>query len=276
VHDADLMGQLKEYRAIMVAYFRVHGLLPILVSAGQRVGDVYDPDQQWALLSTAADCFPGLAEPAEIPTELVHTVDIRRGHVAAALGLGRILSIAGTGKRERTVKLSFTHATIRRVAQMALRKALCAECGYLLPLIEGKTQDYDGKASLPFVVGTVLHAKRQIFVGADAGAEMKASAQQLGSLSSALRVLDLDPTLSAGLGYGGERGLLLQSEASLPVALAPAFLPKLIFDRTQGGVGIPDQPIAVKWVAAEQKDADGPAWPDGWVHNLPLPLGADA
>jgi hypothetical protein len=263
----DGMEDLRAYKSIVARYFHELDLLPILISANQRVGDVYDVANKWAFLSSGAECFPGLGEIPESKSNLPEAIEIKRTQVGAAVGLAKLLLLKGSLDHSTSVKLKFTDATVQRVSQMALRRALCPDCAHLRPIVE-QMEKSDKSGVLPIVVGTVLSARREVFVGSASGrrAEMSANLSQIVT-GLPLEVLNLDPSASAAMGYGDSWGCLLRSKARIPVALGPAFFPQVLYDTTQGSGST--WVAGIMWRAVEGNAARD--WLIEAAESLPMP-----
>ncbi|MER8605654.1 hypothetical protein NKH48_18175 [Mesorhizobium sp. M1233] len=268
--DRQRSDEVQAYKAVLSEYFRGIDLLPVLVSASQRVGDVYDAANRWAFLSSSSDCFPTLGKIPESPSSLPDTIEIRTSQIGSAFGLTKLFSFSASASNAATVKLKFTDVKVRRASQMALRSALCPACDYLKPVTSGEMAPYASGQPLPIVVGTVLTAKREVFVGEVEGANLDLTAS-LAPLAASLplEVINLNPAMSAALGYGSTSGCLLKSDTRLPVAIGPAFYPKLIFDRVQSSGSQADELVAVEWHDANRGASKD--WLSQAAETLPSP-----
>jgi hypothetical protein len=266
----NVSDDLIAYKSVLVRYFRAVDLLPVFVPASQQIGDAYDAANKWAFLSSGSDCFPDLAKVEETASSLPDTIDIKQTQLSSAFGLPKFLSFGASASSSATVRLKFVDAKVRRVSQFALRQSLCPACEHLKPIVSGQTAGYQEGQPLPIIVGTVLSAKREVFVGDIEGAQAEVIAKAaLGAGALPLEIVNLNPTMSAGLGYGSTSGCLLRSERRLPVAIAPAFFPQLIFDRLQSGSEAPDDVVAVEWHASDEAGIS--SWLDEAGPTLPMP-----
>ena len=96
-----IADQLAEYRRVLLAYFKAFNLLPILLPAGQKPGDVFDMSQRGVLLSRADECFPGLVQPAAVPSALAYTFQLDSSKAGLALGLPQLGSVDLSGDFEK-------------------------------------------------------------------------------------------------------------------------------------------------------------------------------
>lgn len=261
---AEAVGaQLDEYRRVLLAYFRGQNLLPIVLAAGQKPGDVFDMRQWGVLRARSSECFPTLVQPEPVPSALAFTFNLDSSKANLALGLDKIASLGlGTGF-DRTVVVRYTDAKVRIVSQEALRRSVSDACADVkaivnqasIPIVSGE------RVPLLAIVGNLVTAKRQVFIGAQTSIDVKASADQLTTLLStagvgvALKAAGLEPSMSAALGFATKKGVLVTSDDEAPVAFLPAFLPETVF-RAMQGPGSPAQDVAdIQWkdVAADSE-----------------------
>ncbi|MGV2074041.1 MULTISPECIES: hypothetical protein [Rhizobium/Agrobacterium group] len=251
--DEVVGNQLSQYRRVLLTYFKAFNLLPIVLPADQVPGDVFDMGQKGVLVSKADECFPGLKQPEPVQSVLAYTFELDTQKAGLALGIPKIGSVDLGGDFEQTITVNYTDVKVRTVSQQSLRTTASDKCPDILAIARQKEVALtDGsKPALLAIVGTVVTAKREIFIGAKTSIDMKVAADKLSTLLTgtgagmALKVSGLDPSLSAVLGFGGKSGLLVQSNMELPVAFMPAFIPEVLFASTQG-----DQkptPRALKW-----------------------------
>lgn len=261
-HPQDVVNkQLMEYRSVLLAYFKPFNLLPIILPAGQQPGDVFNITEMGVLRSAAHECFPGLVEPAPVQSALAYTFSLDTTKAGLALGLPSLGSLNVGGDFEQTIKVSYSEVKVAAVSQQALKDAVSSsKCPDVASVVNKDQVQIDpaSKVKLLAVVGTLVTAKREIFIGAKSNFDLKASVDQLAALLSAtglgagLKIIGVDPSLSAALGFGGKSGLLVQSDYELPVAFMPAFIPEVIFANTQG---VDKQtPKAVQWQTFEATD----------------------
>jgi hypothetical protein len=246
--------QLAEYRRVLLAYFKAFNLLPIILPADQKPGDVFDMRQKGVLKARAAECFPGLAQPAAVRSALAYTFELDSTNSGLALGLPEIGSINLGGDFDRTVTVSYTDVTVATVSQEALSAAVSASCKDVVAIVKQSETPLGTGTPPPLlaVVGTVVSAKREVFIGTGKSLNLTASVDKLGQLLEAtgigasLRIVGLDPNMSVALGFGGKQGVLIQSDQELPVAFMPAFIPEVIFSNLQGAEGRPS-PQSLRW-----------------------------
>lgn len=250
------------YETSLTEYFRRMNLLPLFVSANQKVGDVYDLANRWSFVSASSDCFPELPEPEETPSSLPESIEIKTSEAESVFGLSSLISLIGSKKSSATVKLKFTDVAIHRASQMALRNSLCPQCDFLKPILSQEMKPYTEGDPLYVIIGSVMTARRELFVGDISDAELRADAD-VNSLAETLplQVINLEPKASAALGYGSMSGSLLKSDVRLPVAIGPAFYPNLIFDRVQSVSSTEEEPVGVEWLS------DAPLQSQSWFEN---------
>ncbi len=245
--------QLSQYRRVLLAYFKAFNLLPIVLPADQMPGDVFDMGQKGVLVSKADECFPGLKQPEPVQSVLAYTFTLDTQKAGLALGIPKIGSVDLGGDFEQAITVNYTDVKVRSISQQSLRMAASDKCPDVLAIARQKEVALvaGSKPALLAIAGTVVTAKREIFIGSKTSIDIKAAADKLSTLLAvtaagmALKVSGLDPSLSAVLGFGGKSGLLVQSNVELPVAFMPAFIPEVLFASTQG-----DQkptPRALKW-----------------------------
>lgn len=245
--------QLNQYRRVLLAYFKTFNLLPIVLPADQGPGDVFDMGQKGVLVSKSAECFPDLRQPEAVKSVLAYTFQLDTQKVGLALGVPKIASLELDGDFERTITVNYTDVKVRMVSQQALRSAASANCPDVLTIVRQKEVPFspNSRPALLAVVGTIVTAKREIFIGVTTNVDMKAAADKLSALLAGtaagitLKISGLDPSLSAVLGFGGKSGLLVRSDVELPVAFMPAFIPEVFFTSTQGDER--PTPRALKW-----------------------------
>lgn len=219
---------LAGYRKEMLVYFRSHYLLPIVIPEGQSVGDVYSSDF-WTLEERANNCFPALPPGRSEATDLPILQPSAASSAGFAVG---VTDVAKSGFAGKAVVL-FTNVSVTTTSKGDLRRSLSKDCAYLTPILE---EQVVGKGvPVKIVLGRVVYAKKAAFFGFDgAGAEQqaKALAQRLSSVASdrlgSVRVLDAGA--SAVFDPGAKAGVLAETRAALPIAFAPAFLPKTVVD----------------------------------------------
>jgi hypothetical protein len=234
--------QLNQYRRVLLTYFKSFNLLPIVLPADQVPGDVFDMGQKGVLVSRAAECFPGLKQPEPVQSVLAYTFQLDTQKAGLALGIPKIGSVDLGGDFEQAITVNYTDVKVRTVSQQSLRASVSADCPDILAIARQKEVPLGAgsKPALLAIAGTIVTAKREIFIGAKTNIDMTASADKLSALLAgttvgiALKVSGLDPSLSAVLGFGGKSGLLVQSNVELPVAFMPAFIPEVLFVSTQG------------------------------------------
>lgn len=247
--------QLAEYRSVLVAYFKAFNLLPIVFPAGQKPGDVFDMRQKGVLKSTAEECFPGLVQPAPVSSALAYTFQLDSSKAGFALGLQALGSVDFSSDFEQAATVSFTDVKVVTVSQQSLSAAVSKSCKEVAAVVAQAEVPFQASAPAPpllAVIGTLVTAKRQIFIGAKQNLDVKASVDKLSTvlattgIGATLKVTGLDPSLSVALGFGGKRGVLVQSDQELPVAFMPAFIPEVLFSTVQGG-SEPPKPRSLAW-----------------------------
>lgn len=247
------LQQLAEHRRVLTEYFSSMNLVPVTVAADQQIGDVYDVKRGWAFVSAGQECFPGLGNVKEVDSSLPDTIDLAEAQISSALGLSRLFRLSGRGSNADTVKLRFTGVRIRRVSEHALRAGVCQTCEHLNPILAGTMEPYDERGPRYVLVGTVVFARKEVFVGLTGDASVAIDADVTDVLGAAsVTAVELNAKMSAGFGFGSRRGCLLQSEKRLPVALGLAFYPEIVYDRVQGGGTGQEEPVAIQWFGAEK------------------------
>jgi hypothetical protein len=250
-----IADQLAEYRRVLLAYFKAFNLLPILLPAGQKPGDVFDMSQRGVLLSRADECFPGLVQPAAVPSALAYTFQLDSSKAGLALGLPQLGSVDLSGDFEQTITVSYTDVKVVTVSERALSTSVSDSCKDVAAVVR-RTELPLQPATQPTllaVVGTLVTAKREIFIGAKGNFDAKASVDKVSTLllaagiGSSLKIIGLDPSMSVALGFGAKKGVLVQSDQELPVAFMPAFIPEILFTTVQGNGAAPPQPRALQW-----------------------------
>ena len=247
--------QLAEYRRVLLSYFKAFNLLPILLPAGQRPGDVFDMRQNGVLKSFADECFPSLVQPTPVPSALGYTFQLDSSKAGLALGFPKLGSMDLSGDFEQTVTVSYTNVKVAIVSQQALRAAVSDSCGDVAAVVRQSEVPLGPSAqpTLLAVVGTLVTAKREIFIGTKQDFDVKASVDKLSSVllaigvGSTLKVIGLDPSMSVALGFGAKKGVLVQSDQELPVAFMPAFIPQVLFSTVQGGASEQPTPRSLLW-----------------------------
>ncbi|TGR84549.1 hypothetical protein EN866_33215 [Mesorhizobium sp. M2D.F.Ca.ET.223.01.1.1] len=247
--------QLAEYRGVLVAYFKAFNLLPIVFPAGQKPGDVFDMRQKGVLKSTAEECFPGLVQPAPVPSALAYTFQLDSSKAGFALGLATIGSVDIGGDFEQMATVSFTDVKVVSVSQQSLSTYVSNSCKEVAAVVAQSEVPFQPASPPPLlaVIGTLVSAKRQIFIGTKQNLDVKASVDKLSTVlattgvGATLKVTGLDPSLSVALGFGGKRGVLVQSDQELPVAFMPAFIPEILFSTVQGDNSGPAKPRSLAW-----------------------------
>jgi hypothetical protein len=221
---------LASYRRDMLSYFRSHYLLPIIVPEGQSVGDVYSADF-WSLEERAKSCFPTLSAtpPAPAPIDLPMLAPSAASSAALAAGLS---DLARQGVAPRTALL-FADATVTTASKGELRRALSKDCAYLTPILEEQTVGKGGPVKI--ILGRVVHARKSVFFGFDALPEADGSVRALterltAGAANRFKARLLDGRASAAFDARAKSGVLLESREPVPIAFAPAFLPKLVVD----------------------------------------------
>ena len=222
------------------------------------MGDVYDP-KYWILKSRSSECFPGLSDGTFSKTELAGLIDLESGDLGFALGLGKVVDAKAAAQAKGTLQLQFRDLEIAQVSQAELARQLSSQCDFLKPIVEEREADLSLRK--PYVViGRIVRGKRDIFVGlqdnADASVAARDVATALGGFTSgsAAKVLAADPSLSASLGFGARKGVIVQDGNVVPIAFTPAFLPQVIFDQTKGPTTGEAKPVALKWDAFNASD----------------------
>lgn len=242
--DATTSGTLlgaaaARYRSEVIGYFKAHALLPVLVPAGQQIGDVYDPEY-WVLEERAGRCFPSLTRPAAEPSALPAFSLSTAADVGFALGLGRLLNLSASVDAGQKATVTFSDVRVATASKGELRRALSEECAHLRPIVD-ETAVPPAQIAVKAVIGAIVYAKPLVFLDAETAAAAQAQTASLRNLiaaafpAAALAVRGLDANASAGLGFGQRHGVLVETQSAIPVAFAPAFLPKPIFDQTRGG-----------------------------------------
>jgi len=256
--------QLTEYRRVLLTYFKAFNLLPIVLPAGQKPGDVFDMKQVGVLKSRSEECFPTLVQPASVPSALAYTFQLDSAKAGLALGLQNIGSVNLSSDFEQTVTVSYTDVRVTAVSQQALSAALSDSCRDVAAVVRESDLplQQSNQPALLAIVGTLVTAKREIFIGTKQSFDVKTSVDKLSSvflasgIGSTLKVIGLDPSMSVALGFGAKRGVLVQSDQELPVAFMPAFIPKVLFSSIQGAP--PDQaiPRALQWQKFDPSTAE--------------------
>jgi hypothetical protein len=249
-----ISDQLAEYRRVLLAYFKAFNLLPILLPAGQKPGDVFDMSQRGVLSARAEECFPGLVQPAPVPSALAYTFQLDSSKAGLALGLPQLGSVDLSGDFEQTITVSYTDVKVVTVSERALSNSVsesCKEVAAVVRRVELPLQP-PAQPTLLAIIGTLVTAKREIFIGAKENFDAKASVDKVSTLlavgiSSSLKIIGLDPSMSVALGFGAKKGVLVQSDQELPVAFMPSFIPEIIFTTFQGNGAAPPQPRALQW-----------------------------
>jgi hypothetical protein len=111
-----IRDQLNGYRNVLLSYFRAFNLLPILLPADQRPGDVFDMRQMGVLRARSTECFPGLTQPVAASSALTYTFQLDAGKLGLALGLERMLSINIDSDFERAAIVNYTDVKVRVVS----------------------------------------------------------------------------------------------------------------------------------------------------------------
>ena len=236
-------GALAGYRKEMLSHLRPYFLLPIILPSGQTIGDVYSSDF-WTLEERAKSCFPTLAASSAEPTSLPVLRPGAASSAGFALGLADIASLGFNGR----AVILFTNAHVTTTSKGELRRALSDDCAYLAPIIEERTV---GKgAPIKIILGRIVYAEKAVFLGVDTSAnpegDAAALAQRLTALAGHLleTVRVLDAGASATFDARARAGVFAKMKAPVPVAFAPAFLPKVVMDGfgfNEAGEPIPGQ-----------------------------------
>ncbi len=234
--DGQVTASLDRYKSDVLAYFKHVGLLPIIVPEGQRVGDIYNPSDNWVLKDRASRCFPKLdlaaAEPSVLPDVILNSVD----EAGTALGLAKLLNLSASTDRQQRVVVAYSDVTFTRASQGELRDALDAKCEYLRPIVD-ETVVPPADVDVKVIIGKVFYARPIVFFATEDAAAAKAQLDSLSKVlptAAALALRGLDADASVSLGFGQRHGVLVESKVAVPVAFAPAFLVKPVFDRTLG------------------------------------------
>lgn len=152
-----------------------YGLVPILVSWGERVGDVLHP-RRLVLMAGADECFPGL-QPRRTPVQLPSVAGGNARSLAAALGAPGIAeaNISQAGVASFELAFSDVEATVASIHQLRTTlKRNIPECEGLRSALEAfssseLTQSKSGPARSraisnnvepPILIGALYRARR--------------------------------------------------------------------------------------------------------------------
>jgi len=262
-----IRDQLQEYKNTLLAYFRAFNLLPILLPADQQPGDVFDMRQMGILRARGRECFPGLAEPAPVSSALTYTFELDAGKLGLALGLERMLSLNVDSGFERATVVNYTDVKVSAVSQQALTLAVSEGCPDVQQVVTQSIVPVESSKAPPLlaIVGTLVAAKRQVFLAAKSNVDVKSAAERITAMlggtgvGGVLRAVGVDPTISMTIGFSSKRGVIIQSDQLLPIAFAPAFLPDLLFSRAVGLNADPGAPIAMEWRAFDPHSVEDTA-----------------
>jgi hypothetical protein len=229
---------LVAFRSEMIKAFKALYLLPIIVPSGEVVGDVYDP-AFWTLEERATRCFPTLRTPDAQAWVLP---SVRLGNASEggfALGLATALNISGASSGQRTAEIQYSDAKVRVVSKGELRRSLSPACKDLSTIVN-ETVTYP-QASVPHVIiGKVVYAKPHVVIGAGSTESARVTAENLRQILSktpelaSLVVSIIDPSVSGHWDDSTTAGVVIEGTTEVPVAFAPAFLPKPVFEHTLG------------------------------------------
>jgi hypothetical protein len=215
---------VRVYVTQLVDYFSTFSWLPILVSKGQKLGDVQAIGDQ-SLLQRASDCFPNLRTPNVDRPTLPLTMALDTTNAGLALGLDRLLGakLAASGVEKVTVR--FTDVTVETVYLADLVAALSPACESLRPyLTTGRRLVLFGKAGQ--VISTVVRAKREFAFQSTAGVDLSVVMNDLKSLlgPALANAVPIDAKLEAEMKLASRRGIFASSAAPEIVAFQPTHI----------------------------------------------------
>jgi len=216
---ADSATPVKDLKKALIDYFADldRPLIPVLVPRGQEVGNIYDLKRLEAI-ADRQDCFPQLHVPPPIKTNLPGSIKVSGLSGGLYFFVKSVFSAGVSGMNENNVVISFREPTVQVVTATALRSAWAkAKCSDLAPFLKaGLIPKADAPQAHLLIVGEVYRAKIDVIVTTS-------------SVASARALLDKAVARKGSFGVNAEikdgTTLLLQSEESLPVAVAPALIP---------------------------------------------------
>lgn len=233
-----------QYRKALINYFQPFYLVPVLLPRGQKVGDVYDT-QDFRLLSSATDCFPGLKPNGPVPSDLpAISLDIATS-VAVAVGAPSIASADADLGISRQIHITFDGVQVSTATITAISHAYShAKCPFLAPLV-GFDKPYVATApgSPPLVLAEVYSARRTVtFV-----LERKAAANASFDLAKFLSKLKLSTSVTAKASADAGDRITVVSEEVLPIAVRPAFVARHFLSGYMGPDSKPARLPGVTW-----------------------------
>ena len=189
---ADNETFLRETRRAISAFFKNHGLMPVVLSAQVAPGDVLSWES-WLVDEAASYCFPDLEING--PSDIVLPDVSFRGSFEASflIALGEFFNLRAESEREFRVFVRYRNAKLTEATLGDLRRSLSDNCARFRPVVEETPWSRETDGVPPLIVGRVVTAKQSVFVvaSADRSAEIAA---ELGNLpiptNKVIRVAD--------------------------------------------------------------------------------------
>ena len=216
-------NEFERFRNVLIDYFKRQNYLPVLVNRGYKVGDVINVDGV-NFYARAERCFPKLKPPDSVPAALSDVVETDAAGMSVGLKLWRLFDSSAGADLVRRIRIKFTDVTTVSAALLDLREALDRRvCSEIAPLVDGTVTPVDRNQEPFFVVSDVVYGKREAELQLKAGADLQASAKQLGR-----QIGDAKLKVTAS-----SDGLVtLTSDIVVPIAVRPVTVPKIVLVST--------------------------------------------
>jgi len=173
--------EFDRFRNTLIDYFKQQNYFPVLVNRGYAVGDVVNVDGV-NFYARAARCFPKLKLPDPVSAALSDVVETDAAGMNFGLRLRSLFGSSAGADLVRRIQLKFTDVTTVSAALLDLREALDRRvCSEIAPLIDGTITPVDKNQEPFFVVSEVVYGKREAKLQLNAGGDLQAKAERLGS-----------------------------------------------------------------------------------------------
>src|SRR5271163_3033653 len=215
--------EFDRFRNTLIDYFKQQNYFPVLVNRGYAVGDVVNVDGV-NFYARAARCFPKLKLPDPVSAALSDVVETDAAGMNFGLRLRSLFGSSAGADLVRRIQLKFTDVTTVSAALLDLREALDRRvCSEIAPLIDGTITPVDKNQEPFFVVSEVVYGKREAKLQLNAGGDLQAKAERLGS-----QIGDANLKMTASTD-----GLVtLTSDVVVPIAVRPVTVPKVVLVST--------------------------------------------
>ena len=192
-----------------------HGVIPVLASRGQDVGDTFDI-KNGRLIAKRADCFPKLPEPQRTPSSLPNLTNNSDINWGLGLEAPKIIHASGGAGNGSLLAIAFDQVSVAVVSIQEFRRTVdLKKCPVLASVFQGTAAEDPNL----ILVGEVYYGRRKLLLSFQD--QVQASAQ-VGLLPKMLAAV--------GIKMGGHadaqstRQVWLESQDVLPIAIRPAFV----------------------------------------------------